>query len=174
MAHVTVNGKARFITPRIGKGEGKELKFLNDVNGASAFALAVAYLFETAFNLSDTDNRLENKTARDAAINSLPALSAGGKETDVFTYHMPNGLTDTGELSPEWVPVYKATRKDIIHTANTLIKADAIIAPAELALATLAKDAGIIKPVVVNAMPAYDKSGGGRAKKGSGGFNITF
>jgi len=165
-------GEAMFVTPKISKtGKDGKSVVINDIpSGGPALALGIAYLTEViAFTKPDTDNRLENKTARSNARIVIDAVSAGDA-SDKFTYSMPNGLADDGNLSGEWVPVMTCTRKDLIHAANLLIKADDLLSNAEAKVKELATGAGFNIGDV--NMPVYASGSGGRAKRASGKITI--
>lgn len=171
------NGKNEnmFITPRIIKTDatGKNPVVLNDISGGgSALALGLSYVIEVmAYTNAEKDNRLENKTARENARIVADALKAGDMG-DLFGYHVPAGLTPSGDIDSKWTdaPVMKASRKDLIHACNLLIKADDILGKAEASVKEIAVTAGF--SVKVDGMPVYGTGTGGRAKRASGGISI--
>ena len=165
------NGKGNnlFVTPQIVKvGKDNKEVLVNTVS--ASLALSNAYLFETVAFTTETDNRLENKIARKAGHEVLTAISAGDAG-DKFTYQMPDGLNDAGDLSDKWVKVMTLPRSVLVNACNSLIKADALLADAETKVKALAKEAGF--PTVEVKMPVYATgSTGGRAKRASGTITI--
>jgi len=173
MPHANVNGSAQFVTPRIAKrGKDGKLIFINDLPlpGASALALSLAYVMEVAAYTSDKDNRTENKTARKAAIASLPPIKAGDG-ADVFMYHMPDGVDKDGNLSSKWLPIMEATREELIKVATLIAQVDSVLEKAEAASLDIVRKAGKFAVTGLNPIPSY--GGGGRAKRSGGVINIT-
>src|SRR5689334_7858111 len=159
--HIKLNGENLFVTPRISRKAAKGGK--EDILPNAQMALLVGYVMEAASYTTESDNRLTNKTARNAARDIIGAIS-GGDEKDLFIYHAPAGVNAAGDdFNGEWTPVITMSRAEVVKACQTLVKADDILGKAESEVDSLRRES--VFKSDVKPMPVYGESSV-RAKRG--------
>lgn len=171
--HASINGIAKFVTPRIVKtGKDKKEVIINSLGGGAALALGLSYMMECAAYSSDTDNRYENKTGRKNAGAVAESIKDGNME-DVFILHMPAGIDDSGNFVDKWVPILSMTRSEIVKTANLIASVDSILSKAEAEAFSKVKAAGKVDVKTLGDLPSYGTAkGAGRAKRAGGVLKV--